>query len=368
VGPVSFRELINRFGGAEAALDVLPDLARRGGRTRPLRLFAAEAAEAELEAAEKIGARPLFTIEPGFPRLLAHIATPPPLLYVKGRLDVVAREGLAIVGSRDASALGRQIARSFATDLGRAGFVVISGLARGIDGEVHTATLETGTIAVLAGGVDQIYPPEHDRLYARVVEAGAVVSEMPPGCVARGPDFPRRNRIISGLSRGVVVVEAAERSGTLTTARWANEQGREVFAIPGHPLDPRAGGTNKLLKDGATLVTSAADVLAVVGPILTRNRLLETSPAFTGIAPAEAAPAPDPSSQGGAVESDEGRVRETVLEALSTAPVAVDQVVRTTGLTARQVSAALLELGLAGRIDRHGQHLVSRRPETARRD
>jgi DNA processing protein len=232
VGPTLFRDLINHYGGAEAALDALPELARRGGGSRPLRLCPRARAEAELEAAARIGATPVFTIEPGYPPHLAQVEAPPPMLYVKGDVSLLQRPAISIVGSRAASAAGHKLAGLFARDLGRAGLVIASGLARGIDAAAHEAALATGTVAVLAGGIDFVYPPEHAALQRQIGDTGCLLTEMPPGFQPRAKDFPRRNRLIAGLALGVVVVEAARRSGTLVTARFAAEQGREVFAIP----------------------------------------------------------------------------------------------------------------------------------------
>ena len=352
VGPVTFRELINHFGGAQAALEALPDLARRGGQRRAPRLCPRDRAEAELAAAAKVKARPVFTIEPGYPPLLAHVEAPPPMLYVRGDLDQVMRPALAIVGSRNASAAGIKLTRHFATALGEAGFVIVSGMARGIDAAAHEAALARGTIAVLAGGIDVIYPPEHADLYQRISEAGCVVSEMPPGYVARAQEFPRRNRIISGLSHGVVVIEAARRSGTLTTARHAAEQGRDVFAVPGHPLDPRAEGTNHLLKEGASLVTEPGDVLKLLRPLLEPARQLDEPAVAPLRAPVPPAPIDDAD-------------RQRVLVALGPAPIDIDEIVRATGLGARNVRIALMELALAGRIVQHGAQLVSLAPDAA---
>lgn len=234
VGPVAFQTLINQFGGAQEALDALPDLSRRGGRRRPLRVCPLDRAETELAAAAKIGATPLFTIEPGYPAVLAATDHPPPMIYTKGRTEQLNRIAIAIVGSRKCSAAGTAFARQLAADLGQQGIVITSGLARGIDGAAHRAAIATGTIAVLAGGIDNVYPPEHRDLQDEIAAVGCLVSECPPGFKPRGQDFPRRNRIISGLSYGVVIVEAARRSGSLTTARLAGEQGRDVFAVPGH--------------------------------------------------------------------------------------------------------------------------------------
>jgi len=264
VGPTTFRRLLGRFGSAEAALDALPRLARSAGRRAPLKPAQPGAAAAEIEAAAKLGARFIASCEPDYPRALAAIDDPPPLLCVWGGPHLFERPSVAIVGARNASAVGRKIARTLAQDLGAAGVVVVSGLARGVDGAAHEAALATGSIAVVAGGVDHIYPPEHEDLHRRLAAQGVVVSERPLGYGPQARDFPRRNRLISGLSFGVVVVEAAARSGTLITARYALEQGREVFAVPGSPLDPRCAGTNRLIRDGAQLTETAADILSAM--------------------------------------------------------------------------------------------------------
>jgi DNA processing protein len=353
VGPSTFRDLINHFGGAEAALDALPGLAHRGGRRRPIELCPRNVAEAELAAASKVGARPLFTIEPGYPPALAHVEVPPPMLYVKGRSELLDRPSLAVVGSRNASAAGQRLARQLAATLGREGLAIVSGLARGIDAAAHEAALPTGTIAVVAGGIDCVYPPEHGALQERIAVEGCLVSEQPPGFVPRAQDFPRRNRIISGISLGVVIVEAARRSGSLITARQAGEQGREVMAVPGHPLDPRAEGTNQLLKDGATLVTGPDDVLAALGPIL-GGRTRDVGPQFRD----SGNPSPTNPVQASSVNDV---ARKLVVDALGPAPVNVDELARATGLPISIVKVVLLELALAGRIEQHGSQLVSLR-------
>ena len=360
IGPVTFRELVNHCGGAEAALDALPEISRRAGRSRPLRPFPEAAAAAELERAAEVGANPLFTIEPGYPALLANIEVPPPLVYVKGAARLLARPAVAVVGSRNCSAAGRELARTLAHDIGHAGFVIVSGLARGIDGAAHEAALETGTVAVLAGGIDVVYPPEHRTLQARIADCGCLLSEQPPGLEPRAKEFPRRNRLISGLSHGVVIVEAARRSGTFTTARMAAEQGREVFAVPGHPLDPRAEGTNALLKDGATLVTCAADVLDTLAHIIERPALRERPLTSGTLMPPVCAAAPLPPPLIGHTE------RDLVVGALGVAPADIDALQRTTGLPARIVAVVLMELDLAGRIERHGRQLVALRPAASR--
>ena len=352
VGPVTFRELINHYGGAEAALDAMPEIARRSGRGRPIALFARDLALRELEAATKAGAAPIFTIEPGYPAALAEVVNPPPLLYVKGDAALLARQMVAIVGSRQASAAGIKLTGQFASVLGQAGFIIASGLARGIDGAAHETAMDTGTVAVLAGGIDIIYPPEHAQLYRRISEYGCLITEMPPGYTPRAQDFPRRNRIISGVALGVVIIEAAKRSGTLVTARFAGEQGREVFAVPGHPLDPRAEGTNQLLKNGATLVTTPADVIEILGPISGRTRVRAAEPASDFI---PAPPAPRPPAR-----LDDGDLA-LIIEALGPHPIDIDAIIRATRMPIRAVQIALMELDLTGRIERHGSQLVSLR-------
>jgi len=354
VGPVTFRELINHYGGAAKALEALPDLSRRGG-AKSISLCPKARAEAELEAARQKGAEPVFTIEPGYPKALAAIDAPPPMLYVRGDKSLLQRPTLAIVGSREASAAGIKLARHFASELGRAGLTIVSGLARGIDGSAHEASLGTGTAAVLAGGIDVIYPPDNAALYELIGQRGCLVTDMPPGYHPRAADFPRRNRIISGLSLGVLVVEGARRSGTLLTARFAGEQGREVFAVPGHPLDPRAEGTNQLLKTGATLVTEPADVLEALEPISGLG-----TRAFREPAAAVHAPRPIESEAASPVAFGDGD-RARVLAALGPHPVDADEVGRAAGLEARQLRIILMELDLAGRIERHGAHMVSLR-------
>ena len=335
----------------------MPELSRRGGRAS-IRICPRGQAEAELAAAAKIGAQPLFTIEPGYPPALAELEAPPPLLYVKGDLRLLARPMAAIVGARNGSAAGQKLARMFATHLGRAGYVIASGLARGIDAAAHEAALEHGTVAVLAGGPDNVYPPENAELQRRIGETGCLVSENPPGFVPRAQDFPRRNRIISGVSLGVVIVEAARRSGTLITARAAADQGRLVFAIPGHPLDPRAEGTNRLIKDGAIIATEPEDVVEALAPL---------SQPTVPLVPGASAPAP---TRFAAASDDVPTIasadRDRLLAALGPAPIDVDELVRTTGLPARTLHIALIELALAGRIERHGHQLVSLAPRPGR--
>ena len=360
VGPVTFRDLINYYGGAVKALEILPTLSRRGGSGRAIRICPKADAERELATAERIGATPLFTVERGYPAMLARIEAPPPMVYLKGNQELLKRPAVAIVGSRQCSAAGVQLTKLFASQLAEAGFVIVSGLARGIDRAAHEASLKSGTVAVVAGGIDWIYPPEHAELQARIGSEGCLVTERPPGLKPRDKDFPRRNRIIAALAYGVVVVEAAARSGTLVTARHANELGREVFSVPGHPLDPRAEGTNRLIKQGATLVTETADIVDILRPILGLEERrfdygapeLTPAPGTPLVAPPAAQPARDVAPED---------ILKAVLTALGPAPVAVDAVARQTGLNAQAVQIALLELDLAGRIERQGQSLVALR-------
>ena len=271
VGPRTFRSLMNHFGSARAALARLPELAQRGGAARAGRICGEDDARTELAASKRMGVSLVAPDEAGYPPRLATLEDAPPLLGIRGATEALMRPMIAIVGSRNASGAGLKFADTLARDLGDAGFVIVSGLARGIDQAAHRASIANGTVAVLAGGHDRIYPPEHEELLASILESGgAAISEMPLGHVPRARDFPRRNRLISGVALGVVVVEAAHRSGSLITARIAAEQGREVFAVPGSPLDPRAAGTNDLIKQGATLTTEASDVINAVEPIMGR--------------------------------------------------------------------------------------------------
>ena len=334
VGPVAFRHLIQRYGSAKKAVGALPDLAARGGSARSPRLPSEADALAELEAGEALGARLLCACEPDFPERLAALDPPPPVIWARGHAELLARPSVGIVGARIASAAGQRFARGLAQDLGGAGYVVVSGMARGIDGAAHEGALETGTVAVLAGGVDDVYPPEHAGLYERLIEEGCVVSERPVGLRAQAKDFPRRNRLISGLSEGVVVVEAELRSGSLITARLANEQGREVFAVPGSPLDPRARGTNDLIRQGATLCEGIDDVLRELQGPLPRRR--SAAPAIPSI------------------EADDEEIdalREKIAGLLSPAAVSRDELVRITGAPASAVYGALVELSIAGRAE-----------------
>jgi DNA processing protein len=345
VGPRTFRALINEFGSASRALVRVSELARRGGRE--IRVASAADAEAELKAAAKSGIRFVTIGEDDYPPRLRETDDAPPMLAVRGRVETLTRPAIALVGSRNASAAGIRFAAVLARDMGQAGFIVVSGLARGIDAASHRASIGSGTVAVLAGGLDRIYPPEHTDLAGEISATGAIISEMPMGWEPRARDFPRRNRIIAGMALGVIVVEAAERSGSLITARFALEAGREVFAVPGSPVDPRAGGTNKRLKDGATLVTSAADVIDVLAPIIGQP----PSPSLLREPPTSATVPEEP--------ADIDAQRTRIVGLLSPAPISLDDLARAANATPNAVQIALLELELAGRLERHGGGLVS---------
>src|SRR5262245_29520317 len=315
VGPVTFRSLLRRFGSARAAIEALPDLARRGGRNTPLRICATAQAERELSAADRIGARLLAADDADYPETLAAIYDAPPLLYLHGDVALLRRKAVAIVGARNASANGRRLAEDTARDLGAAGFVVVSGLARGIDHAAHRGSLDSGTAAVVAGGIDIAYPPDNEELQREIVRRGVLLAEMPPGTVPQAKHFPRRNRLISGLSLGVLVVEAALQSGSLITARMALEQGRDVLAVPGSPLDPRCRGTNNLLRQGAILAEGAADVITALADMSGEIR-------------------PPPDLHNGlqfseiSTDSPDEPAFKTVVELLGPAPVMVDELVR----------------------------------------
>jgi DNA processing protein len=347
VGPATFRDLINHCGSAENALAMLPELSRRGGASRTIRIATVQEAERELEAADRHGARFIGIGEPDYPPALRQIDGAPPLLAAKGDLVAATRPSIGIVGSRNASISGAKFAAMIARDGGRAGYTITSGLARGIDTAAHRASLDTGTIAVLAGGLDQPYPPENIPLLQEITDGvGLAVSEMPFGWEPRARDFPRRNRLIAGISLGVVVIEAAERSGSLITARLATDFGRLVFAVPGSPLDPRCHGTNGLLKQGAIVTTGSADVIEALAPLsqldLFADQVIE-----------------EPERLGGGMLPPDDDDRAVIVSALGPTPVDVDDILRHTGLPASTVYLVLLELDLAGRLHRHAGGLVS---------
>jgi len=346
IGPATFINLIARFGSAATALKEVPRMAQRGGAGNFV-LPAEGEAEREWATLQKLGGRLIAACESDFPPGLAALEQPPPVISVIGNLHLLQKNMIAVVGARNASALARKFAQILSRDLGEAGLVIASGLARGIDSAAHEAGLEHGTVAVVAGGVDIIYPPENEALYRAIAERGAVISEMRLGEAPQARHFPRRNRLISGLSRGVIVVEAAERSGSLITANYALEQGREVFAVPGSPLDPRAKGANRLIREGAALIENAEDVLAALRPILGGGF---GEPDGAGpIAPADIV----------ALDAEADRMRGRIEEALGAAPVGIDDIIRQTGGTAAGVLTVILEMELAGRCRRHPGNRVS---------
>jgi DNA processing protein len=377
VGPRTFRGLLNRYGSAAAALAALPRLHRERGHV--LHVCTKEEAQAEFAAAARLGVVHVGVGEAAYPRALAAIADAPPLIAVRGDAAILQRPMVAIVGSRNASALGLRFTERLAHELGEAGFVIVSGLARGIDAKAHGAALARGTVAVLAGGHERVYPGENLPLLERILESGAAITEMPLAWEPRGRDFPRRNRIVSGLSRGIVVVEAARGSGSLT-ARFAAEQGREVFAVPGSPLDPRAEGTNDLIRQGATLITASEHVIEVLAPIISgeaegsapsgfaepgsegREPLWEELDLFAdrGSIPSVDTEVEGLEAQdlGRTAKAPEPSSAERVLAVLGASPAALDDIVRGCGLPPSAVRATLLELELAGRIARMSGDLV----------
>ncbi len=342
IGPVTFFQLLARFGSPQAALQAVPDLASRGGG-RPPKLASLDSVEREVARVEALGARHLFLGQGLYPPLLAELESAPPALVVSGDLKLLERMTVAIVGARNASAAACRFARQLAYDLGQEGVTVASGLARGIDTAAHDGSLESGTIAVVAGGIDIFYPPENEARQRAIAERGVLVAEQPPGAEPRAKHFPYRNRIIAGLSVGTVVVEAAPKSGSLITARLAAEMGRDVMAVPGSPLDPRAQGCNGLIREGATLVQNAADVLEAVRPLGAKR---------VGAAGRDyRAPAADADAS----ESE----RRTVTGLLGHTPVAADELIRQSGLSPAAVQTVLLELDLGGRLERHAGGKVS---------
>ena len=364
IGPQTFFKLLRRFGSARKALDELPRLAREAGSEERWRRCRRDEAEAEYAGIAELGCALLAHGEPGYPQRLAEIADPPPLLVVRGQVELLDRPALAVVGARNASANGRMFAHNLARELAEAGLLVVSGLARGIDTAAHGGALAAGapTLAVIASGVDVAYPSDNALLMERIAETGAVVSERPLGAVPQARHFPRRNRLISGLSLGVIVVEAAPQSGSLITARLAAEQGREVMAVPGSPLDPRHRGTNQLLRDGATLVESAADVVAALGPLAPVPDRRTTRPAedieirATRRPPARKTPAPPqlPLDAGNGAD-----LLGRLCERLGPEPLLVDELIRQCQASTAEVQRALLELELDGRLERHPGNRVS---------
>jgi len=388
VGPRTFRSLVNKFGGAGAALAALPSLLRNAKGERAIRIFARDEAEREIETAAKAGVRYVALGEADYPATLRAIDSPPPLIAVRGRVAALAQPAVAIVGSRNASAAGLAMAERLARVLAKERIVVISGLARGIDAAAHRASLANGTIAALAGGHARLYPAEHKELAQQICETGALISEMPHEWEPRGRDFPRRNRIVSGLALATVVVEAARRSGSLITARFAGEQGRDVFAVPGSPLDPRAEGTNDLLRTGATLCTRAEDIMEAILPMIEggapRADLFGEDAAISRTEPlwdesdlfdvgASAAPQTMPDHEMNEPRetfeharpaiSDADAALERISALLGPSPIGIDDLTRAAQLPAQMVHTALLELEMDGRLARHGGNRVSLTPE-----
>ena len=388
VGPRTFRMLINKFGGAQAALEALPELS--GKAARPIRIVPVADVEREMEASAKIGVRFIGMGEPEYPAPLRAIDACPPMIAVRGNLAILARPMVALVGSRNASAAGLAFAERLARGLAQAGHAVVSGLARGIDARAHRSTLRTGTVAVLAGGHARIYPSEHAGLLEEILESGAAVTEMPLEWEPRGRDFPRRNRIVSGLSMAVAVVEAARQSGSLITARFATEQGREVFSVPGSPLDPRSEGTNDLLRQGATICTSVEDIVSALAPMMAKD--VRKTDLFGEGAVADdrseplwdeldligedRVPAPQTTPR---MEMDEAEAEPMhgsgaeqapatpgaqdaqgrIIALLGPSPVGIDELARAANMPMAIVRNVLLDLELAGRLERHGGTLVS---------
>lgn len=333
IGPVSYRQLIARFGNAKAALEALPDLVIRGGG-RTAEIASAALVKQELKAVASCGAKYLFLDDARYPELLGHIDNAPPVLTYKGDLALFRRSSVAMVGARNASAGACRFARQLAFELGQAGFSVVSGLARGIDTAAHTGSIESGTVAVIAGGIDVVYPPENRDLQAAIAERGLLIAEQPPATEPRARHFPYRNRIIAGLAMGTVVVEAAPKSGSLITARLAAEAGREVMAVPGSPLDPRSHGCNQLIREGATLVQNAAEIAELIHPLdsrIERRQMATTTPTL----------------------DDSGEVdRRAVIDLMGMTYVSVDELVRQSGTSQSVVQMVLLEIELAGKLER----------------
>lgn len=344
VGAITFRHLLARFGTAKAALEALPELAQRGGK-RSFKLPAPGVIDDEMSRIDKCSVDLIALCEPDYPQALAAIEDAPPLITALGQTSLLHKRSIGIVGARNASLNGRKMAETLARELGKEGIIIVSGLARGIDTSAHYGSLATGTVAVLAGGVDIIYPEENRALYNQLSNVGCIISDMPMGCEPHAKLFPRRNRLISGLSLGVIVVEAAEKSGSLITARMALEQGREVFAVPGSPLDPRCTGTNDLLRQGAILTEKASDILSHIHAMpkeLAEPRRYEFED-FVGTID----------------DKQLMSARGAIIECLGPSPVAVDEIIRACALPAAVVLTILLELELAGRLERHAGQKVA---------
>jgi DNA processing protein len=363
IGSVTFWALLSHFGSADAALSALPEFASHGARFSARSIPSEAVIEEEIERAYSCGMTLVSLREHGYPPLLARADMPPPLLYIRGNPEIWDRPPVAIVGSRNASAAGLKFASEISSALASRGFLIVSGLARGVDAAAHRAALPHSTCAILPGGLDAIYPAEHASLATGIAECGLIASECPPGFIARSQDFPRRNRIISGCSLGVVIVEAADRSGSLITARLAAEQNREVFAVPGHPFEPRAAGTNRLLKEGAIVTTGPEDIEQALqhcltewqgkAPQLDLSLRIQEQPQATTF----------PETKGAPENLDIiGDAAKDILKLLSYSPIDIDELCRLSGMEARHLNAALLSLDLSGHIERRGLRQVSLRP------
>lgn len=352
IGPITFFSLLRRFGKAANALDALPELAARGGRKNPLIAASREIAEAEIEATTRFGAKLVLFGASDYPALLLNIPDAPPILAISGNAQLWQnRDAIAIVGARNASAHGCQFAGNLARDLGSKGFAVVSGLARGIDAYAHKGALTSGTIGVIAGGIDTIYPPENTKLYEQMRETGAIISEQPFGQLPFAGSFPGRNRIIAGMTLGTVVVEAAPRSGSLITARFASDYGREVFAVPGSPIDPRAKGCNQLLREGATMVETSDDIVQALSPFRKIPQVEEAPASYTQ---AQKTLAPD--------DRNMQELRVQLVDKLSANAVSVDELIEQCETSAQGVLTILLELELAGKLRRSAGNKVSLTP------
>jgi DNA processing protein len=372
VGIATFWRLLDEYGSAEAALEALPEIARSSGMG-DYSICPEGVIHAERKAGKAAGARLICRGEPAYPQALAELSDAPPVLWIKGNQEVMSRPMVALVGARSASSLGTRMARKLAADLGAAGITVVSGLARGIDTAAHHAALPTGTVAVLAGGVDVIYPAENTELAREIAAKGLLLSEQPIGLDPMARHFPLRNRLISGLSRGVIVIEAAAKSGSLITARTALDQGRDVLAVPGHPLDARASGCNLLLRDGATLVRGAEDVIEALHLGEAAEQRLSPTAAPEAEAAGPSASPGDRRPRSGADHgtdiaaptnatkiSDINALHGRILDRLGPSPVAEDQLTRDLGLATAHIAPALLTLELDGLILRQPGGLLSR--------
>ncbi len=355
IGPITFFKLVDKYGSASVALEMLPELARNSNRKKPYIAPPMDAIKKEYEALQKLGGEIITAGEPAYPLALSAIDDPPPVISVLGNQDLMHQSCLAIVGARNASLNGRKFAQKLASDLGEADQVIVSGLARGIDTSAHKGALTSGTIAVVAGGIDVIYPDENTDLYNQIKEGGLIIAESPLSQKPFAQSFPRRNRIVSGLSNGIIVVEANMRSGSLITARLAGEQGRDIYAVPGAPYDPRAAGTNHLIREGASLVRD-------------KNDVLEMLMNFSGTTLRKQKPLPLPKENNNKIKEIEQEKIEpskanSILEHLSFTPLGVDELIRACQLSVPEVQNALLEFELSGRITRHAGNKVSLRKE-----